>query len=92
MARLSVQERRLEDRNEFLGVRSCLAVHSEPVHICTEISSITLGILHAKSDSGASLQFDCRPMALPYPHGRRLEGWPERIEMHMSTRQIRRPG
>jgi hypothetical protein len=42
-----------------------LYVHSDSVHICTETSSIALGILRAKSDSGASLQFDRRPMALP---------------------------
>jgi hypothetical protein len=26
-----------------------------------------------KSDAGALMQFDRRPMALPYPYGRRLE-------------------
>jgi hypothetical protein len=55
----------------------CLDVNSDSVHICTEASSIALGISPAKSDSGTSSHCDRRPMALPYPYGRRLgEGTP----------------
>jgi hypothetical protein len=57
----------------FFGVRSCLYVKSDPVPICTETLSIIQEILRAKSDAGALMQFDRRPMALPYPDGRRLE-------------------
>jgi hypothetical protein len=54
-------------------VRSRLSVQSDSVHSCTETVSIFQEILRAKSDSSASMQFDRRPMALPYPYGRRLE-------------------
>ncbi len=57
----------------FLKVRSCLYVKSDSVHICTETVFIFQEILRAKSDFGALMQFDRRPMALPYPYGRRLE-------------------
>jgi hypothetical protein len=49
------------------------SVKSDSVHICTETVFIFQEILRAKSDFGASMQFDRRPMALPYPYGRRLE-------------------
>jgi hypothetical protein len=58
---------------ERFWVRSCLAVHLDSVHICTETSSIALEILRAKSDAGALLQFDCRPVALPYSPERWLK-------------------
>jgi hypothetical protein len=58
----------------FLGVRSCHSVKSDSVHTCTETVFIIQEILRAKSDSGASMQCVCRPTALPYPYGRRLEG------------------
>jgi hypothetical protein len=48
-------------------VRSCLDVHSDSVHICTETFFIFQEILRAKSDSSASLHCNRRPMALPYP-------------------------
>jgi hypothetical protein len=48
-------------------------VKSDSVHSCTETFSIFLEILRAKSDAGASMQCVCRPKALPYPYGRRLE-------------------
>jgi hypothetical protein len=48
------------------GVRSRLAVKSDSVHSCTETVFIFQEILRAKSDAGASMQFDRRPMALPY--------------------------
>jgi hypothetical protein len=35
------------------GVGSCLAVHSDAAYVCTETSSIALGVLRAKSDAGA---------------------------------------
>jgi hypothetical protein len=54
-------------------VRSFLSVKSDSVHSCTETVFIFQEILRAKSDAGASMQFDRRPMALPYPYGRRLE-------------------
>jgi hypothetical protein len=38
--------------------RSCLAVNSDSLHICTETASITLEILRAKSDSGVSYCLD----------------------------------
>jgi hypothetical protein len=47
-------------------VTSCHSVKSDAVHSCTETFFIYQEILRAKSDSGASLQFDRRPMALPY--------------------------
>jgi hypothetical protein len=56
----------------FLKVRSCLFVKSDSVHFCTETFSIFQEILRAKPDAGASMQFDRRPMAFPYPYGRRL--------------------
>jgi hypothetical protein len=49
-------------------------VKSDSVHICTETFFIFQEIRRAKSDAGASMQFDRRPMALPYLLGRRLEG------------------
>jgi hypothetical protein len=52
----------------FGGARSGLYVKSDSVHDCTEKVSIFQEILRAKSDSGASMQFDRRPMALPYPY------------------------
>jgi hypothetical protein len=58
--------------NLFL-VRSCLAVKLDSVHSCTETFFIFQEILRAKSDTGVSMKFDRRPMALPYPCGRRLE-------------------
>jgi hypothetical protein len=48
-------------------------VNLDPVHDRTETSSIALETLCAKSDIGASLQFDCSPMALPYLPERQLE-------------------
>jgi hypothetical protein len=57
----------------FFWVRSCLYVKSDSVPICTETVFIFQVILRANSDSGASRQFDRRPMALPYPYRRRLE-------------------
>jgi hypothetical protein len=54
-------------------VRSCLYVKSDSVHNCTETVFIFQEILRAKSDFGALMQFDRRPMALPYLYGRRLE-------------------
>jgi hypothetical protein len=45
----------------------------DSVQLCTETVSIFQEILRAKSDSGASMQLDRRPMALSYPDGRRLE-------------------
>jgi hypothetical protein len=49
-------------------------MHSDSVQICTETFCITLEIPRAKSDADASLQFDHRPMALPYGRERRLAG------------------
>jgi hypothetical protein len=60
-------------RADFFWVRSCLSVKSDSVPICTETFSIFQEILRAKSDAGASMQFDRRPMALQYPYGRRFE-------------------
>jgi hypothetical protein len=48
-------------------------VKPDSIHICTETVSIFQEILRAQSDAGALMQFDHRPMALPYPYGRRLE-------------------
>jgi hypothetical protein len=45
-------------------IRSCLAVNSDPVHICRETRFIIQGITWANSDSGASLRCDRRPTAL----------------------------
>jgi hypothetical protein len=47
-------------------VRSGHSVKSDSVPICTETVFIFQEILRAKSDAGALMQFDCRPMALPY--------------------------
>jgi hypothetical protein len=66
--------RHLREPMDFFWVRSCLYVKSDSVHICTETFFIFQEILRAKSDFGASMQFDRRPMALPYLYGRRLEG------------------
>jgi hypothetical protein len=46
-------------------VRSCLPVHSDSVHDCTETFFIFQEILRAKSNSSASLYCDRGPMALP---------------------------
>jgi hypothetical protein len=61
------------DSVSIFWARSCLYVKSDSVHICTETFFIFQEILRAKSDCAASMQFDRRPMALPYPYGRRLE-------------------
>jgi hypothetical protein len=45
----------------------------DSVYYCTGTASIALEILRAQSNFNTSLQFDRRPMALPYPYGRRLE-------------------
>jgi hypothetical protein len=47
-------------------VGSCFYMYSDSARICRETSSIAWEILRAKSNAGASLQFDRRPMALPY--------------------------
>jgi hypothetical protein len=60
-------------------VKFFLYVKSGSVHSCTETFSIFQEILCTESDSGALMQFGRRPMALPYPYRRRLEGaghWP----------------
>ncbi len=48
-------------------------MHLDAVHSCTEKCFIFQEILRAKSDFGASLQLDRRPMASPDPYRRRLE-------------------
>jgi hypothetical protein len=69
---------------DFFRMGFCLDVHSETVHICTETSSIAWEILRAQSDSSTSLQFDRRPMALPYGRERRLEA----NQIHFSGRSF----
>jgi hypothetical protein len=71
----------------FFWVRSCLYVKSDSVHICTETFFIFQEILRARSDFGALMQFDRRPMALPYPYGRRLEA----DHIHFSGRSLHQP-
>jgi hypothetical protein len=73
-------------RRIFL-VRSFLYVKLDSLHICTETVFIFQEILRAKSDFGASLQLDCRPMALPYSYGRRLEA----DHIHFSGRSLHQP-
>jgi hypothetical protein len=77
----------ISDHDQIFWVRSCLYVKSDSVHIFTEASSIALEILRANADSGASLQFDCRPMALPYPYWRRLEA----DYIHFCGRSLHQP-
>jgi hypothetical protein len=72
---------------DFFWVRSCLYVKSDSVHSCTETFSIFQEILRARSDAGASMQFDRRLMALPYPYGRRLEA----DHIHFSGRSPHQP-
>jgi hypothetical protein len=48
-------------------------VKLDSVHSSTETFFIFQEILRAKSDAGASMQLDRRPMALPYSYGRRLQ-------------------
>jgi hypothetical protein len=48
-------------------------MYSDSVYDCPETSLIILEIMRAKSDCSASLQFDRRPMVLPYERERRLE-------------------
>jgi hypothetical protein len=62
----SFEQRQRLASAHFRDVRSCLAVHSDAVDICTDTASIALETLRAKSDSGASLQLNRGPMALPY--------------------------
>jgi hypothetical protein len=73
-----------ESNRIFFWVRSCLYVKSDSVHTCAETFFIFQEILRAKSDAGASMQFDRRPMALPYPYGRRLEE-SNRMAMNVSV-------
>jgi hypothetical protein len=75
-----------EQANRFLG-RYCLYVKLDSVNICTETFFIFQEILRATSDTGASMQFDRRPMALPYPYGRRLEA----DHIHFSGRSLHQP-
>jgi hypothetical protein len=58
----------------FFRVKSCLAVHSDSVYVCTETFFIFQEILRAKSDAGVSLQFDRRPMALRSPGDFAVDG------------------
>ncbi len=60
---------------------------SDSVHSCTETVFIFQEILRAKSDAGALMQFDRRPMALPYPYGRRLEA----DHIHFCGRSLHQP-
>jgi hypothetical protein len=71
-------------------VRSSFVAHLAFADICTETPSIPWEILRAKSDSSASLLYNRRPMALPYP----LSGGDERVaflhaRMHFPSRSAK---
>jgi hypothetical protein len=67
-------------------------VKSDSVPICTETFFIFQEILRAKSDAGASMQFDRRPMALPYPYGRRLKEDPQLVPRPRLNRNTKASG